>query len=186
MKKYLFVILFSVLGCDNKQPNVELIQDMMDQPSFKAQDYDPNNPTGATMRLPPEGTVPRGFKPHQFKANEGELAGKKLVNPYAKITDVQTMAQIQAKGRERYQTFCAVCHGDQGKGDGPVAEKMPVKPRSLLTEQARKYADGQLYHIIAVGIGVMGPYAGQVGTPENRWALVEYIRSLQQLNKETK
>lgn len=192
MKKYLALIKFMlsalflipVLACDKSQPNIELIQDMMDQPSFKAQDYDPSNPSGATMRMPPEGSVPRGFKPYPFKPSEGEAAGKKLVNPYAgKITP-----QILARGQERYKTYCAVCHGDEGRGDGPVAAKMLVKaPPPLISELVRNYPDGRLFHIITVGQGVMGPYAGQVGTPEERWALVSYIRQkIHMMTKETK
>jgi mono/diheme cytochrome c family protein len=179
MKKLLAILIF-ILGCDPKQPNIELIQDMMDQPSYKAQDQDPI--TGlSSNRLPPEGTVPRGFKPYAFKPSEGELAGKKLLNPSR--PDAPTLA----KGQERYKTFCAVCHGESGKGDGPVAEKFTVKrPPSLLSDLVRGYPDGRIFHIITVGQGIMGSYAGQVGTPENRWALVTYIRSLQKLTKETK
>lgn len=177
------LIALAVVGCDKNQPNIELIQDMMDQPSFKAQDYDPSNPSGATMRVPPEGTIPRGFKPYTYKPSEGETAGKKLVNPLAGKADPQTLA----KGRERYQTFCAVCHGNEGRGDGPVATKMLVKaPPPLISELVRNFPDGRIYHIITVGQGIMGPYAAQVGTPDQRWALVNYIRSLQKMTKETK
>lgn len=182
MKKYLYLILASSLlslGCDPKKPNVELIQDMMDQPSYKAQDQDPI--TGlSSNRMPPEGTVPKGIKPYPFNPSEGELAGKKLSNPLAKPTP-----EVLAKGKERYTVYCSVCHGETGKGDGPVAEKMLVKrPPPLISELVRNYPDGRLYHIITAGQGVMGSYAGQVGTPENRWALVTYIRSLQKMTGE--
>lgn len=178
---YLVPTLLLLLGCDPKKPQVELIQDMMDQESYKAQDQDPL--TGlSSNRLPPEGTVPRGFKPYQFKPSDGDLAGKKLSNPLARPTP-----DTLAKGKERYTTFCAVCHGDTGKGDGPVAEKFTVKrPPSLISELVRNYPDGRLYHIITVGQGIMGSYAGQVGSPENRWAIVTYIRSLQKMTTETK
>ncbi|OQW52804.1 MAG: hypothetical protein A4S09_08145 [Proteobacteria bacterium SG_bin7] len=184
MKKYFYPILvtflFFNLGCDSKKPNVELIQDMMDQPSYKAQDQDPI--TGLSSdRMPAVGSVPRGFKPYPFKANEGDIAGKKLNNPLANPTP-----EALAKGKERYTTYCSVCHGETGKGDGPVAEKMLVKrPPPLISDLVRNYPDGRLFHIITVGQGIMGGYAGQVGSPENRWALVTYIRSLQKMTKDT-
>lgn len=184
MKTLSFVALTMLLltACDSSKPNIELIQDMMDQPSYKAQDYDPTKPDGLAMRVPPEGTVPRGIKPYPFKADEAELAGKKLVSPFPGSVEKDVMD----RGRERYETNCAVCHGTQGRGDGPVAAKMPVRPPALLSALIKGYPDGRLFHVITMGKGVMGSYANQVGKPEDRWALVAYIRSLQKTYQESK
>jgi hypothetical protein len=51
-----------MVGCsDPSKPNVEVIQDMMESPALKAQEYDKGGPNDGAMRLPPEGTQPVGF-----------------------------------------------------------------------------------------------------------------------------
>lgn len=88
--------------------------------------------------------------------------------------------EVLAIGRERYQTFCYVCHGAQGEGNGPAVGpgRFPLGP-SLLTPTAQAYSDGYLYGIIRVGRGLMMSYGGRI--PQNeRWYIVNYVRYLQQ------
>ena len=86
-------------------------------------------------------------------------------------------------GRTKYETYCAVCHGYEGKGDGPVSVKMSVKPPSLLTDKiVSQYNDGRIFHVISDGQGVMSSYAYQLVNPNDRWAIVNYMRSLQKLS----
>ena len=182
-------LTFLVLGClllancDKKQPNIEIIQDMMDQDSVKAQDYEPKNPDGLAMRLPPEGTLPMHAEAYIIKdVNE---ASSKLSNPLADLNTrtAQEQKEILGRGRFMYETYCAVCHGPQGKGDGTVADKMAIKrPPSLVTQPILGYKDGRYFHVITQGYGIMSSYAGQVGKFEDRWAIVTWIRQLQKLN----
>jgi len=174
-------LLLSLTGCtENKRPklsekpNIELIQDMMDQPAIKAQDYDPY--TGeAGSRLPPEGTVPIGFKPYKYKGDP--VGGATQKNPLAG----DFSPEILSIGQKKYQVYCLVCHGPKGAGDGPVAPKMLLKPPSVVSEKIVKSSDGAIYHIITDGQGVMGSYAYQIVNERDRWAVVNYIRSLQKL-----
>ncbi len=158
---------FFLAGCNAKknQTNIELIQNMMDQISIKSQDGDP--------LTPPDGTRPQGFEVYRFK---GDPLGAEasLQNPLAGKVEVE----ILQLGRKNYEIYCSVCHGSTGSGDGPVAEKMGVRPPSLLTDKIRAFKDGRIYHIIVDGQGVMGSYAAQITDPRARWALVNYIRSL--------
>lgn len=160
----------------HKEPNVELIQDMMDQPSLKAQDYEPSNPTQGSSRLPPEGTVPIGYAPYKYAGNAVEAAAK-LKNPIAGDTKVETLEL----GRRKFETYCAVCHGYTGAGDGPVSPKMALKPPPLLSDKIRTMSDGGIYHIITDGQGVMSSYAYQLVNESDRWAIVNYVRNLQKL-----
>ena len=81
-----------------------------------------------------------------------------------------------ALGDTVFHTFCAVCHGIAGAGDGPVGPK--VAAPSLLTDRARGYSDGYLYSIIRYGRGVMPAYGDKVRGPL-RWEVVNYVRQLQ-------
>ena len=160
----------------NKQPNVELIQDMMDQPALKPQDYHPGgNNDKPGVRLPPAGTVPVGFKPYPYKGNPQAAAGVK--NPLAG----DLSPKILEHGRMKFDTYCAVCHGYEAKGDGPVAPKMSLKPPSLVSDKILKATDGTIYHIVSDGQGVMASYFFQLPDERDRWTIVNYVRSLQKL-----
>ena len=164
----------------SKVPNIELIQDMMDQPSLKAQDYEPSNPTKGSSRLPPEGTVPVGYTPYKYAGNAAEATAK-LKNPFAGNTTVEALEL----GRRKYDIYCAVCHGYGGAGDGTVAPKMALKPPSLLSDKIRTMNDAGIYHIVTDGQGVMSSYMYQMVNENDRWAVVNYVRSLQKLTAQS-
>lgn len=166
-------LLLTAASCSGgkNQPTIELIQDMMDQPSLKAQEYD-NARGEPAMRVPPEGTVARGKPPYVY-AGDPLGAEANLRNP------VEPNEASLSRGEKMYKIYCSVCHGIQGKGDGTVAEHMPLKPPSLLTDKVRAFKDGRIFHIITEGQGVMGSYASQVFKEEDRWSIVNYIRKLQ-------
>src|SRR5437763_550160 len=87
-----------ISACDHKEPNVELIQDMMVSPAMKAQKEDLNSPTGAAMRVPPEGAVARGFPPYPY-AGKPDLAEKSLVNP------IKGDEHSLIRGKELFETY---------------------------------------------------------------------------------
>src|ERR1700722_11018120 len=71
--------LFS--GCDKSTPEREFMPDMYESTSFKAQKEDILSKDGAAARVPPEGTIPRGFEPYHYGVAEGDKAGAELKNP---------------------------------------------------------------------------------------------------------
>ncbi len=177
-------LLFFVVGCDSgstvrklhSEPNIELVQDMMDQPALKAQDEDPYQKGMPGSRLPPEGTVPVGFTPYKYKGDP-VAASANLKNPYAG----EMTPEVATLGQKKYETYCLVCHGGRGVGDGPVAPKMALKPPSLVSDKIVNMTDGGVYHIITDGQGVMSSYAYQLVDENDRWAIVNYVRSLQKM-----
>lgn len=158
--------------------NIELIQDMMDQISVKSQDWDADRPGNRANMIPPENTVPRGFTPYKYVGQPAE-AEAKLMNPIAG----DFSPKIIELGKGRYDIYCKVCHGPTGIGDGLVAPKMIVRPKSLVSDQAKGYKDGRLFHIITEGQGIMGSYATQIIDDKARWAVVNYVRTLQRSAK---
>lgn len=176
--KILTVILaaWSLVACNagKNQTNIELIQDMMDQISVKSQDWDPAREGQGTAMVPPEGTVPRGHKPYKYQTDPIG-AENNLKNP---LSSDMTPAVLEV-GKYNYEIYCMVCHGPNGTGNGPVAPKMALKPPSLLTDKVRNFKDGRIYHIITAGQGVMGAYSTQITDSKARWAIVNYVRTLQ-------
>lgn len=180
--KYLTLVLAALLvGCQGSdKPNVEFIQDMMESPAIKAQEFDATSPGGSGMRLPPEHTVPVGFTPYKYAA-DFEGAVRDLKNPMAG----DSSEAVIMTGMKYYETNCTICHGAHGEGgaERSVSQFMALKPPSLLTEKAVKMTDGQLYHIITMGQGMMGAYASHI-PQAYRWQVVTYIRSLQNAKKD--
>jgi mono/diheme cytochrome c family protein len=161
----------------HKEPNVELIQDMMESPALKAQDFETFDRTKQGARLPPDGTVPVGYAKYPYHL-QPDLGEKNNKNPF----NGQMTAEVLDLGRTKFETYCAVCHGYEGKGDGPVSVKMAVKPPPLISDKVSlTYNDGRIFHIISDGQGVMSSYAYQLVNPNDRWAIVNYVRSLQKL-----
>ena len=159
-----------------KEPNIEVIQDMMEQPALKPQDFMPNDRLKGSSRLPPANTVPIGYKPYPYHLDAAAAAAH-LKNPLAG----QSTEEILNLGRTKFETYCAVCHGYQGKGDGPVSVKMALKPPPLISDKIMKLPDGGIFHIITDGQGVMSSYAYQLVEERDRWAIVNYVRSLQKM-----
>ncbi len=93
-----------------------------------------------------------------------------LVNPLG-------LADGLARGDTLYQTFCSMCHGAEGRGDGLVGRKMGAP--SLMTPRAAAFSDGYIYSIIRYGRGIMGQYGDKIYHTDDRWRVVSYVRRLQ-------
>ncbi|MCB0379333.1 MAG: c-type cytochrome, partial [Bdellovibrionales bacterium] len=137
----LILISLTMLGCSGgrSKTNIEVIQDMMEQPALKAQDFDPHNREKSSMLVPPEGSWPKNVEPYLYKG-QPVAAGEKLSNPY------KGSSELLKVGQRHFNNYCAVCHGPGGQGDGPVAEKFQgVKPPSLMTQKIKDYPDGRIF-----------------------------------------
>jgi mono/diheme cytochrome c family protein len=162
-------------GCerDVSKPNYEYSPDMVSSVAYDSFAPNPITKDGKTLMSPAKGTVPRGFKPLHFTAGpeEAARAGRELKNPYL------ASAEVLARGEVAFTRYCVPCHGSGGLGDGLVTARFPIPP-SLLAEHAQGLPDGQLFHIITYGQGLMPAHGSQV-LPEDRWKIVHFIRSLQ-------
>lgn len=175
------VVVGSTTGCSDKsKPNIEVIQDMMVTEAIKPQEADESSPNNSGMRVPPEGTQPVGFTPYRFAKDP--IAAAKNQNPMAGDFSEENLKV----GIKFYTTQCAVCHGDKGEGsvaaNSVVGSKMALPPPSVISDKIRGWTDGQIYHVITMGQGVMGPYASHI-PQKYRWQVVNYIRHLQKENK---
>ena len=148
-------------------------QDMHDQPK-----YTPYRPSaffadGRSSRPEIEGTVAQGQLFDDELLNTGKPGGQPAtVFPFA--VDITVME----RGRQRYDIYCAPCHGLTGEGDGMVVQRGYRRPPSFNSERLRQAAPGHLYDVMTNGFGAMPDYAAQVPV-RDRWAIAAYIRALQ-------
>ncbi|HEX5386304.1 MAG TPA: cytochrome c [Gemmatimonadales bacterium] len=89
----------------------------------------------------------------------------------------QIPADFAARGDTLFHTYCSVCHGQGGAGDGLVGRKIGAP--SLLTAHARGLSDGYIYSMIRYGRGLMPRYGDKIYDPHDRWAIVDHVRALQ-------
>lgn len=83
-----------------------------------------------------------------------------------------------AAGRRLFQTQCVMCHGRNGDGKGDLAEPMQLTMRDYRDADALKdFTDGELFYILTKGKGKM-PGEEERMKPEQRWNMINYIRSL--------
>jgi mono/diheme cytochrome c family protein len=121
-----------------------------------------------------EGTVPYGSVPDDTVLNTGKADGK-LVDYFPfKVTP-----EVLARGRERYNIYCMVCHDAAGSGNGMVALRgFKPAPASFHTDRLRKVPAGYFFDVITNGFGAMADYRAQIEV-EDRWAIAAYVRALQ-------
>jgi len=142
----------------------------------------------AMPRLPAPHSIPSanpmGDVPERFSSAKLDSVAPTLANPYAGGAP----QAVLARGAAMYATNCMVCHGAQGAGNGPVAQpaqgaggksfgRFPAAP-AINGAQTAGRSDGYIYGVIAAGRGLMPPYGERVPHLD-RWAVVEYVRTLQ-------
>ena len=107
--------------------------------------------------------------------------------PWLKENPLPISRETLLTGQQQFNIYCAVCHGQNGKGNGLVAARAArlgaatwVPPTSLHQPNlaAAEYPDGKLFNTITNGIRKMPGYGAQI-KPEDRWAVVAYVRALQ-------
>jgi mono/diheme cytochrome c family protein len=180
----LVILLGNLYGCNwnRNDPGWDYFPDMFYSTAYETYSKNPNFKDGSTMRTPAPGTIPAGFTPFEYTIDPGSRikAGKELVNPFAQGEEILT------KGKNSYSVFCIGCHGNRGEGNGNLFTSglYPMKPRDLSGKDGAKLKDGEIFHTITLGFGSMGAHGTQI-TPDDRWAIVLYLRKLQEEARET-
>lgn len=198
---------------------IHLFLDMDIQPKFKAQAMNPAFADHRSERPPIEGTVGRSEGPaieddHYFRGyvtdgdgkpiriGDGLAAANKYFAGFPKQIAGREKDQrslLLKQGQERFNIYCAVCHGDTGFGDGlihqrvsrlndvylaknPGGNDLPVngwiQPANLHAETIRNMPIGQIFNTVSQGSKSMRGYAAQISV-EDRWAIVAYVKALQ-------
>ena len=148
-------------------------QDMHDQPRFKPLAESDFFTDLRSARLPVDGTVARG----QLHEDAYFYTGKLGANP-GDFMPFPINLDTLARGRERFNIYCAPCHSRTGDGNGTIVQRGFRPPPSFHTERLRKAPLGYFFDVMTNGFGAMPDYASQI-PPRDRWCIVAYIRALQ-------
>jgi mono/diheme cytochrome c family protein len=146
---------------------------MVDQQHLKPLAEDNFFSDGAGSSLPPAHTIPRG----QLRDDQQFFTGK-VGNQLAATMPAPVTHEALERGRQRFDIYCAVCHGLTGEGNGVIVQRGFPQPPSFHEQRLREAPVGHFFEVMTNGYGVMYPYSSRV-TPEDRWAIVAYIRALQ-------
>ncbi len=142
---------------------------MLNQPRLDPQRADTYFKDGFGMRMPVPETVPRDSMPYTIR-NQDYAAD--LVNPLPRSESVLN------RGRQRFNTYCAVCHGILGDGTPSLTAAYGAKPANLVSQKFIDLPDGKIYHVIMTGKNAMPAYAADLADSE-RWSVIHYVRVLQ-------
>jgi mono/diheme cytochrome c family protein len=156
--------VFALTGCR---------QDMHDQPRYDPLGESTFFADGRSARAPVEGTVARG----QLRGDPLLYTGK-IDGANATMFPFPVDERVMARGRERYDIYCSPCHARTGRGDGMVVQRGYREPPTLHSDRLRNEPPGHFFDVITSGFGAMPDYAAQI-RPEDRWAIVAYVRALQ-------
>lgn len=149
-------------------------QDMHDAPRI-----DPLEPNaffegGRSAQQLIEGTVARGWLREDSRMYEGKDASGAFIDALPVALD----ADLLARGQQRYEIFCSVCHDSTGGGRGMIVRRGFQEPPPFVDERVAGMPIGYYFDVMTNGFGVMSSYASQVPVAD-RWAIAAYIRVLQ-------
>jgi len=120
-----------------------------------------------------EGTVARGHLHDDVLLETGKMGSAD-----ADLFPFRIDARVLARGRERYDIYCAPCHGRTGAGDGMIVQRGFRRPVSYHDERLRNAPAGHFVDVMVNGFGAMADVADTVNA-RDRWAIAAYIRALQ-------
>jgi mono/diheme cytochrome c family protein len=149
-------------------------QDMQDQPKYKPQRPSEFFADGRSGRPEVEGTIARG----SLEDDAAFYSGKDEKGADVEAFPMTVDKAVLVRGQQRYDIYCAPCHGRIGNGLGMIVRRGFKQPPSYHIDRLRTAPVGHFYDVITNGYGAMLNYAAQVQV-RDRWAIVAYIRALQ-------
>ncbi|UCE68063.1 MAG: cytochrome c [Candidatus Zixiibacteriota bacterium] len=181
---FLLTLLLISAGCYRKRPSdkppIHLNPNMDRQEKYKAQSESEFFEDHSTMRQPVSGAVARGYLREDTEYYEGKNAKGGFINKTPVEIDMNTLE----RGQDRFNIYCSPCHSRVGDGRGIMINKGYLPPPSFHIDRIREMPDGQVYDIITNGVRNMPSYRHQVN-PDDRWAIVVYVRTLQRSRNAT-
>ena len=170
------VSLAGFRGCTSTRSPIELFDDMVRQPKYKAQGRSAFFADGRTDRPIPANTVARG----DLQVDDHRYRGKKADGSFARgfPAALPVTHELMARGQQRYTIYCAPCHGAVGDGQGITKAYGMTATPTYHDDRLRQMAEGELFATITNGKNTMMPYADKLPA-DDRWAVIAYLRALQ-------
>ncbi len=109
---------------------------------------------------------------------------QKIGEPWVIPTEYKNMenphkgdASLARLGRAGYNKHCRSCHGNKGHGDGPMAKNLETFPGDFASADFQAHTDGEIYYMSVIGRDEMPNFESLIPDIEERWAIVNYIRT---------
>jgi cytochrome c553 len=172
----ILIALTFLSACSSVQrvPPVEVWDDMKRQNKFKPQWENEIFGDHRDSRVPPTGTVARGFL-YEDSVYATGMTG----DMYIGKNPVPISMDLLKKGQAKFATYCTPCHDRTGTGQGIVPTRVPSwQPSNLMEDRIVQFADGEIFNVISNGRRTMPAYKYQIAV-EDRWAIIAYLRVLQ-------
>ena len=183
-------------GGISSTPPLHPVLDMDFQQKLKAQSVShfENWTDHRGMRLPVAGTVARGSLPNTTLLPDPNNPGKTPGGEYITENPLPVSMAVLERGRDRFDIFCAICHGYSGRGgNGPQGHGMvgrlwPVAVPNFHAVEGKdnrvaELKAGEIFETISKGKNTMPSYGARIDA-EDRWAIIHYVRALQELGKQ--
>ena len=148
-------------------------QDMHDAPRYDPLERSAFFVDGQASRPLVANTVSRGALREDRHLYEGIVDGKP-----AETFPMPVTQAVLERGQERFNVFCAPCHGRTGEGNGMIVQRGFRQPPTYHEERLRDAPVGYFFDVMTNGFGAMQDYRSQL-PPADRWAVAAYIRVLQ-------
>ena len=168
------LIMLSVTSCfDKKKPNYRYMPNMYTSVAVETYSEYEILPNGQAALTPVKGTISRGWMPYEYEnTQEGKaLATKELKIPLA------VNEENLSKGKELFNIYCAICHGNKGDGQGTLVKREKFLGIPSLADKGRNITEGDIYHVMMYGLNSMGSYASQTNEKE-RWQITMHALDL--------
>jgi mono/diheme cytochrome c family protein len=164
-------------GTPTTRTPIELFPDMDRQPKLRPQTVSQFSAfaDGRTSRGVPVGTVAQrnGFSENAYWEDNAFNTGKEGA-AFVEANPIPVTAALLERGQQRYTIYCQPCHGAQADSTGGIMTSVA----NLMDPRIIKLNDGEIFNTITYGKTTMMGYASQIN-PEDRWAIVAYVRALQ-------
>ena len=169
-----------------RKPPLEIFADMNRQPKLRPQRPFDFMANGVSSQLPPPGTIARSqpirtvngevYAYEDSPVTTGRITG---TTNFVENNPLPVNGALLARGQDRFDIYCSPCHGKLGDGNG-ITKKIGDMPAVANLHDARivMMTDGEIFHTITYGKSTMGAY-GPLVPPQDRWAIVAYLRALQ-------
>lgn len=151
-------------------------RDMQDQPRYDTYEASTFFGDGMSARPPVEGTVARGQLNDDEPYDAGRENGQLIAALPARVAVDKALLE---RGHERFNIYCSMCHSRLGDGNGMVVQRGFRKPPSYHIDRLREAPAGHFFDVITNGFGAMPSLKSQIPV-HDRWAIVAYVRALQQ------
>lgn len=170
----------------SRKPPIEVFPDMNRQLKLRPQEPDKFFPNGVSSQLPPSGTIARSepmqtingpvYPFEDAPVNTGRVTG---TTNFVETNPLPVTGELLQRGHERFDIYCAPCHGRLGDGNG-ITKKLGLMPAvaNLHDQRIVVMTDGEIFNTVTHGKSTMAAYGPLMPVPD-RWAVIAYLRALQ-------